>query len=411
MLWSSTHHDFHPGRATYDELWTRSRDLAAAVKQAAPGARTLGPAEWGWPNYFCSDADVVSNGCFATSPDRAAHGGQPLIEFYLDRMRAQEQATGVRLLDYLDLHYYAQGGVGTTAITRSLWDPTYTDPSWINDRIALLPRMHAWVDEHYPGTKLSLSEYDLTGFDDDSVVGTLVQADTLGIFAREGLDMAMRWAPPSANQRQADAWRIFRDYDGAGARFGSTWVRSVSADESRLAVYGAQRADGGLTLLVINKTTGALESRLTVAGVTPAGPARAYRWTGAGIGRVADQPLSGGGLDASFPARSLTLLAIDAQGAQRVPVTSPAPEAAPPAPSAIAPAPATARRGRCVVPRLIGHTLAGGRRALQRAGCAVGRVRRTSRHVGRRGRIVAQTPRAGRHLRQGAPVSVTVRRR
>jgi hypothetical protein len=410
MLWSSTHHDFHPARATYDELWTRSRDFAAAVKQAAPGARTLGPAEWGWPNYFCSDADVVSNGCFASSPDRAAHGGQPLIEWYLDRMRAHEQSTGVRLLDYLDLHYYAQGGVGTTAITRSLWDPTYTDPSWINDRIALLPRMRAWVDQHYPGTRLSLSEYDLTGFDNDGLVGTLVQADTLGIFAREGLDMAMRWAPPSAGQRQADAWRIFRDYDGAGARFGSTWIRSVSADQSRLSVYGAQRADGGLTVLVINKTTDALDSRLTIAGAEPVGDAHVYQWTGSGIVRAAERPVSGRGVDGSFPARSLTLLAIDAAAAVQAPRTTPAPVSAPPTPVAVVPAPASARRGACVVPRLVGRTLASARRSLQRAGCAIGRVRRTSRHKGRRGRVVSQSPRAGSHLRQGAPVSVVVRR-
>ena len=78
MLWSETLHALHPARATYDELWARSRDLAAAVKQANPAAQTLGPSEWGRPN-FCSDADVVSNGCFATSPDRGVHGGQPLV--------------------------------------------------------------------------------------------------------------------------------------------------------------------------------------------------------------------------------------------------------------------------------------------------------------------------------------------
>jgi hypothetical protein len=414
----------HPARATYDELWARSRDLAAAVKQAAPGAQTLGPSEWGWPNYFCSDADVIANGCFASSPDRGAHGGQPLVEFYLDQMRAYQQQHGTRLLDYLDLHYYAQGGVGTTDITRSLWDPTYTDPSWINDKIALLPRMRAWVDQHYPGTKTALSEYDLTGFDNDGIVGTLVQADTLGIFAREGLDLATRWAPPSAGQRQADAWRIFRDYDGAGARFGSTWVRSASADQSRLALYGAQRADGALTVLVINKTTGALDSRLAVQGTTPGAAASVYRWSGAGIARAADWTVSGGGVDGSFPARSLTLLVIPASVAARSPLQTltpaPAPATAPASDPAPAPLPAvsataaatsqTARRV-CVVPKLKGRALTAARRALQRAGCAPGRIAHTTRRVGRKGRVVSQSPNAGRHLREGARVSVVVRRR
>ena len=78
-LWDSTHHDFHPQPTTYDELWTKSRDLAAAVKDADPGAATLGPAEWGWPNYFCSAADHIDQGCFPTSPDRAAHGGTDAV--------------------------------------------------------------------------------------------------------------------------------------------------------------------------------------------------------------------------------------------------------------------------------------------------------------------------------------------
>ena len=388
MLWSETHHAFHPARTSYDELWTRSRDLAAAVKHADPSALTFGPAEWGWPNYFCSDADVVSAGCSAASPDRAAHGGRPLVEWYLDRMREYQQAHGVRLLDYFDLHYYAQGGVGTPDVTRSLWDPSYVDPSWIGNRIALIPRMRAWVDRHYPGTRLSLSEYDLTG-DNDGVVDTLVQADTLGIFAREGLDLATRWNPPSAGQRQADAWRLFRDYDGVGGRFGSTYVRSVSADQSRLAVYGALRSDGPLTVVVINKTASALSSRLAVRGFAANGSARVYRWTGSGIARGADVPVTGGAVAATFPARSMTMLVLDR--------------------AVVAPPPPTPKV--CLVPRLRGRTRAGARRAIRRAGCAVGRVRWRSRRGVRPGRVLSQRPRAGRRLRVCARVSFVVRRR
>ena len=101
-LWDDTHHDFHPQPTTYDELWTKSRDLAQAVKGADPGAATLGPAEWGWPNYFCSAADHVQQGCSASSPDRAAHGGTELSAWYLQQFAAHERQTGRRLLDGLD---------------------------------------------------------------------------------------------------------------------------------------------------------------------------------------------------------------------------------------------------------------------------------------------------------------------
>jgi hypothetical protein len=95
---------------------------------------------------------------------------------------------------YLDLHYYRQGG-DTTDVTRSLWDPTYVDPSWIDSRIQLIPRMKRWVARNYPGTKLALSEYNLS-VDGSAVTNALIQADTLGIFAREGSTSPRggRWA-------------------------------------------------------------------------------------------------------------------------------------------------------------------------------------------------------------------------
>ncbi len=283
MLWPETHRDVHPAPTGYDELGEKSIALASAAKRADPRGATLGPSEWGWPNYFCSALDGApqlpcDETTGATLPDRSAHGGTPLVAWYLDRMRAEGERQSCRLLDYFDLHYYAQGG-SDAEVTRSLWDPSYTDPSWIGRQIALLPRMHAWVDAHYPGTKLALSEYDLSLGDD--VTDTLIQADALGIFGRERLDLAARWDPPTAAEAGANAFRVFRDYDGAGGRFGDTSVRAISADHGRLAIYGATRGgDGALTLVLVNKTGQSLTSALTLTGAGDR-TAQAWRWDGA----------------------------------------------------------------------------------------------------------------------------------
>jgi hypothetical protein len=64
----------------------------------------------------------------------------------------------------------------------------------------------------------------------------------------------------------------------------------------------------------------------------------------------------------------------------------------------------------CTVPRLRGMTLAQARRALSRAHCGLGNV---FRHKGRgvkHGRVLGSNPGAGRHLRPGAKVSLTVRK-
>ena len=84
---------------------------------------------------------------------------EEMTAWLLDQAKAYEQQKGKRILHYLDLHYYPQGG-NPPAVTRSLWDPSYTDPSFINAQIRLLPRMRDWVSQHYPGTKTLVSEYD-----------------------------------------------------------------------------------------------------------------------------------------------------------------------------------------------------------------------------------------------------------
>jgi hypothetical protein len=309
-LWNSTHRDMHPAPETYDELWQKTRDYGAAVRAADPSAKVLGFSEWGWPNYFCSAADHIDSGCFASSPDRKQHGGTPIVEWLLRKLRAYQQAHGTRLVDYLDLHYYAQGG-STTDVTRSLWDPTYTDPSWIDSKIQLLPRMKQWVARDYPGTKISLSEYNLSV--GDSTTNALIEADTLGIFAREGLDLATFWPMPNDGSLLDDAFRMYRDYNGHGAKFGSTWVRSTSANQAKVAVYGARRSsDGAYTILVINKTDTALQSNLSLSGISPSGKAQVWRWTGGSIDRMSDRTVPASGFSASYPGQSLTLYVIPA---------------------------------------------------------------------------------------------------
>jgi hypothetical protein len=398
-LWYDTHRALHPARTTYDEIWNDTRDLGAAVKAADPGAKVLGFSEWGWLNYFCSALDDISNGCQASDVDRANHGGTPLVEWLLQQLRDYQQANGTRLVDYIDVHYYAQGG-NTPDITRSLWDPTYTDPSYIGDVIRLIPRMHEWVDSNYPGTKLAISEYDLANAPDERT-NTVIQADVLGIFAREGVDLATRFYAPSAGDLQADAWRIFRNYDGSGSRFGDTYVRSTSADQGRLAVYAARRgADNALTVLVLNKSDEELTSTMGISGHPISGTAAAFRWTGSGISRLADQPVAGGGMSATFPAKSMTLFVLSQPPA--------APPAGPPPP--VAPAPPPPASSRCVVPKVKGRTLRSAKSRIKRAGCRTGRVtRKFSRRV-RRGRVISQRPRPGTRRAPGARVSLVLSR-
>ncbi|HRJ45173.1 MAG TPA: glycoside hydrolase family 44 protein, partial [Caldilineaceae bacterium] len=275
--------------------------------------------------------DMAEGGDWWNHPqDRNAHGGIPFVVWYLQQMGVYEQQHGLRLLDYLDLHYYPQaqgvalapaGGSDTQALrlrsTRSLWDPNYADESWIANTddgpaVRLLPRMREWVEANYPGTKLALTEYNWGAL--DHINGALAQADVLGIFGRERLDLATLWDPPQAGQPGAFAFRIYRNYDGAGSAFGETSVYARSGEQERLAIYGAQRAnDQALTLVVINKATTSLTSTVTISGVIPGPAAEVYRYSEAdlsAIQRLAERPISGGSFTDLYPAGSITLLVI-----------------------------------------------------------------------------------------------------
>jgi hypothetical protein len=325
MLWNDTHRDVHPLPTTYDELRDKTLQYAAAIKAADPAALTLGPVEWGWCGYFYSQRD----GC-AIGVDYQTHGNTPFVEWYLQQMKNYEQSHGVRILDYLDEHFYPQadgvslspaGNAATQALrlrsTRSLWDTTYIDESWISDgggvAVQMIPRMKAWVAANYPGTKLAITEYNWGAL--DHINGALAQADVLGIFGREGLDLATLWGPPTSNEPGAFAFRLYRNYDGQAHTFGETSVRATSADQDRLAIYAAKRgADQALMLMIINKSlTDILTGTVSLAGYAPFPWAEAYRYSTANLNaivRVSDQAIGPDGFSAAFPPSSIALLVL-----------------------------------------------------------------------------------------------------
>ncbi len=358
--WDAVHRDVHPAPFTYDEVTNNGIAHAAAIKAADPTAEVSGPVMDFWWAYFYSKKDIESGWgsgpCYSpwSNPiDREAHGGIPLIEYYLQQFAAYQKAHGTRLLDYLDLHTYfapdnlafsTGGDTQTQEIrlnsTRVFWDPTYTDPNfpqpnYITDAnyVAppncdtpaqapqVIPMMKQWVANDYPGTKLAITEYNWGG--QEHINGALAQADILGIFGRDGLDIGTLWGAPDPTTQIPGlmAYEVYRNYDGAGSTFGDQAITSTSADQGKLSVYGALRSkDNMLTIVVINKTYGDLTATLSLDNFSASGPAQAFLYSNANLNAIASQPgitvtpPSGASttstLSTTFPAQSITLLTI-----------------------------------------------------------------------------------------------------
>jgi hypothetical protein len=325
MLWHVTQRDVHPNPVSYDEIRDRTYQYAPAIKAVDPDAQTLGPTVWGWTAYFYSALDAQGPSYFQSPSDQNAHGGLDFVAWYLGQMKAYEDQHRERILDYLDLHYYPQadqvalkpaGDEATQELrlrsTRSLWDPQYQDESWIKEPVMLIPRMKGWVDEYYPGTKLAISEYNFGGLED--INGALAQAEVLGIFGREGLDLATLWSPPALLDPGAFAFRMYRNYDGQGSTFGDVSLPAASPDPDRVSIFAARRTtDGALTLMVINKTHDLLPATIQLSGLTTALSGEVYRYSAAHldqIERLPDAGIDGTGLSADFEPASITLFVL-----------------------------------------------------------------------------------------------------
>ena len=364
--WSDVHRDVHPNPMTYDEITNGGIGTALAIKTADPNALVSGPIISGWYQYFYSQLDVTHG--YATGPcydpwsnptDRQAHGGVPLIEYYLQQMSAASHTYGIRLLDYVDVHAYFAANyngatVGTTTAgdtgeqqarmnsTRVFWDPTYTDPDLPQPNYPtdpnytsscsvpdvapeIISRMQTWATNDYPGTKTSIDEYNFGG--NESINGAVTQADILGIFGAYGLDMAELWPTTNytAQVPATMAFEIYRNYDGHKSTFGNTALSSISSNQGMLSVYGAVRSsDNAITIVVINKTYGPLTSTLSLANYpeTSVGTAESFLYSNANLSAIVAQPgvtvtppaaaSTTSTITTTFPAQSITLLVVPA---------------------------------------------------------------------------------------------------
>ncbi|HEY4009803.1 MAG TPA: glycoside hydrolase family 44 protein, partial [Acidobacteriaceae bacterium] len=360
--WDGVHRDVHPSPSTYDEVTNGGIGTALAIKKMDPNAQVSGPVIDYWWNYFYSKKDIESG--WGTGPcyqpwsnpaDRTAHGGIPMIEYYLQQMSEASANFGVRLLDYVDIHGYSAAtyngsSVGLTTAgdtgeqaarvnsTRSLWDATYTDPNFPQPNYSanpstqscsvplqapqLIPMLETWVKNDYPGTKTSIDEYNFGGT--EAINGAVTQADVLGIFGKYGLDMGVFWPTGdyTANVPGNMAFEIYRNYDGSKSTFGDQELTSASGDQSKLAVYAASRtSDTAVTIVVINKTYGSLTDTLSINNLSStATSAQVYQYSNANLNAITSQPAAAitaavspsttSTINATFPAQSITLLVI-----------------------------------------------------------------------------------------------------
>lgn len=267
-LWSSTHSEIHPSKTTCAELLDKDTELAKTVKGIDPTAEVFGPALYGFTAFnTLNDASDWSS---------VKGNYNWFIDYYLDSMKKQSDSAGKRLLDVLDLHWYPEATGGGDRIVcqkfnpdniecnkarlqapRTLWDPTYTEDSWIGKwckwALPLIPTAKASIDKYNPGTKLSISEYSYGG--ENHITGGIAEADVLGIFGKYGVYNSDFWKCEDDDSYIQSAFNLYNNYDGNGSTYGDTNVKCDTSDVTNSSTYASVVSKDGskLHLIVLNK--------------------------------------------------------------------------------------------------------------------------------------------------------------
>lgn len=249
-LWAYTHPRLHPQKVTAAELVEKSAGLASAVKAVDPQAEIFGPAHYGF----------LGMNTLQYAPDwgQLGQGYDWFVDFYLDQMHLRSQQAGKRLLDVFDFHWYPENkgcgvrivgyGVGDTCLQqvrmqapRALWDENFQEDSWIGewfgDYLPLLPRLQASIQTYYPGTKLALTEFSYGA--ENHISGGLAVADVLGILGKFGVYFASFYPLESDSNYVVAAYRLYRNVNGAGLRFGNMDVKAETSDVENVPIYAA----------------------------------------------------------------------------------------------------------------------------------------------------------------------------
>jgi hypothetical protein len=197
-------------------------------------------------------------------------------------------------VDVFDIHAYpdtpdtsgytlAQKRALALRIFRDYWDPTWVsagsdiDQKWttfIQPKKTIpfrLPRMRAIANMIYPGTPLSVTEWNAAIAGESDYSTALSDADAYGILGRERAFLASRWIAPVPGNPNYLGLKLYTNYDGQHHGFATTSVSATNnGNPDLVSSYAAMNAAGNtLTVMVLNKTPSTtLKAQFAVNGFT-----------------------------------------------------------------------------------------------------------------------------------------------
>ena len=251
-IWHGTHDDIIA--ATYPAETYMQSYFAVAKKARAkfPAVKLVGPVpanEWQWYNWM--NRITGSDGKYYA-----------WLEFFIKRCAEEQKASGVRLLDVLDIHFYPSESTPEQVVQlhRVFFDRNYVysgangvkniTGSWDNSQTKeyIFGRINDWLNLYFGqnhGIKLGLTEIDVNN-STPSVVATWY-ASMLGEFMKNEVEMFTPWS------WKTGMWETLHLF----ARYNQTQsVQGTSSDEIFVSAYpSVNAAKDSMTVVLVNRST------------------------------------------------------------------------------------------------------------------------------------------------------------
>lgn len=267
-IWLGTHDDVMPTQISAQEFMKRYVDLAKKVRHKFPDIKLVGPVtanEWQWYNW--TNTTVSDNG-----------KNYPWLEFFIKSIAEEQKASGVRLLDVLDIHFYpsTKKTEEVVQLHRVYFDRTYNFPeangvknvggSYDNSQTKeyIFARCNDWLLKYLGaghGVTLGLTE---TGIDDsiEPTVTAVWYASTLGEFMKHDVEIFTPWS------WKPGMWETLHLFSRYNQKFS---VGGVSANETLVSAYPTvNAAKDSMTVVLVNRSPGQSQAvRIQLAHFTP----------------------------------------------------------------------------------------------------------------------------------------------
>ena len=249
-IWSGTHDDIWPEQPPAEELVRRYIEVAKKARIAFPGIKLAGPVtanEWQWYNY--PGGKITYEG-----------RNHPFLEYFIRRVAEEEAASGMKLLDVLDIHFYPTDTdpQDIVQLHRVYFDREYDYPkangvknitgSWDNSvtKEYIFGRCGDWLEQYMGaghGVTFGVSETGITS-DDPGIVASWY-ASTLGEFARRGVELFTPW---DWKKGMDEVINLF-------TRFGHPlYLEATSSEEEYVSAYPMiSEAGDSLTVFIVNR--------------------------------------------------------------------------------------------------------------------------------------------------------------